>query len=46
MKKQPKLRVSDVGVVSVDSDELACSKAGRRQIEALARLLHKDRKRH
>lgn len=44
--EQPKLRVSDVGVISVDSDELARSKAGRKQIEALARLLYKHRKRH
>jgi hypothetical protein len=36
--KQPKLRVSDLGVISVDSNELARSKAGRKQIEALKRM--------
>lgn len=39
MRKQPKLRVSDVGVISVDSDELARSPAGRKQIQALQRLM-------
>jgi len=38
MNEQPKLRVSDVGVISVDSNDLARSKAGRKQIEALERL--------
>ena len=39
--ERPKLRVSDVGVISVDSNELARSKVGRRQIEALRRLMRK-----
>ena len=39
--ERPKLRVSDVGVISVDSNELAHSKAGRKQIEALGRLTKK-----
>lgn len=34
----PKLDISDNGVLSVDSNELARSKAGRKQIEALGRL--------
>jgi len=38
MKKRPKLRVSNLGVISVDSNELARSKVGRKQIEALGRL--------
>lgn len=37
-KERPMLRVSDVGVLSVDSSELARSKAGRKQILALRRL--------
>lgn len=36
--ERPKLRVSDVGVISVDSNELVRSKAARKQIEALQRL--------
>lgn len=37
--KHPKLRVSSFGVLSVDSNELARSKAGRKQIAALGRLM-------
>ena len=37
--RRPKLRVSSVGVISVDSNELARSKAGRKQIAALRRLM-------
>jgi hypothetical protein len=43
MNEQPKLRVSDVGVISVDSNDLARSKAGRKQIEALERLTENRR---
>lgn len=39
--ERPMPRVSDVGVMSVDSNELAHSKAGRKQIEALGRLTKK-----
>lgn len=42
--ERPKLRVSDVGVISVDSNELARSEAGQKQIEALRRLLGKKEK--
>lgn len=37
--KHPKLRVSSFGVLSVDSNELARSEAGRKQIAALRRLM-------
>lgn len=34
----PMVRVSDVGVLSVDSNELVRSKVGKEQIEALERM--------
>lgn len=37
-KNFPKVRVSDVGVLSVDSNELDRSKAWQEQIEALERM--------
>lgn len=37
--KLPRLRVSPLGVVSVDSKELALSDSGRKQIAALGRLM-------
>ena len=46
MKAKPKLRVSDLGVLSVDSNELARSEAGRKQIEALKRLTNRRRKKN
>ena len=36
-----KLQVSDVGVISVDSNELVLSLAGQKQIDALSRLTKK-----
>ena len=36
--KEARIRVSDVGVLSVDSNELVRSKAGQEQIAALERM--------
>jgi hypothetical protein len=38
----PKVRVSDIGVLSVDSNELVRSKVGQEQIEALERMTNKE----
>jgi hypothetical protein len=38
----PRVRVSDVGVLSVDSNELARSDVFLKQIEALARMENKE----
>ena len=40
--EEARIRVSDVGVLSVDSNELVRSKAGQEQIEALERMTNKE----
>ena len=41
---RPRLRVSDVGVLSVDSNELARSETARKQIKALKRIMKHRRR--
>ena len=41
-REEARIRVSDNGVLSVDSNELVRSKAGQEQIEALERMTNKE----